>query len=106
MIGTLDQTRKEVTVVGAGISGLLAASMLDGRGYRVTLLEEKERAGGLLNTVQTKHGITEAAANSFLASTAVLDLCAELGVDLVEVRKDSRARFILRDGHLRKFPLS
>jgi oxygen-dependent protoporphyrinogen oxidase len=35
-----------------------------------------------------------------------VQLCRELGVELVEVRKDSRARYILRDGKLRRFPLS
>ena len=44
MIGTLDSSCKEATVVGAGIAGMLAAYSLDRRGYRVTLLyiDEKE----------------------------------------------------------------
>jgi monoamine oxidase len=46
MIGTLNSSNKEATIVGAGIAGMLAAYSLDRRGYRVTLLEEKERAGG------------------------------------------------------------
>ncbi len=106
MIGTLDTSRREVTIVGAGIAGMLAAYVLDQKGYRVTLLEEKQRAGGLLNTRHTKYGIAEAAANSLLGSPAVLKLCSELGVNLVHVRKESRARYVLRAGKLRKFPLS
>jgi hypothetical protein len=46
------------------------------------------------------------AAHSLLASPAVVQLCRELGVELREVRKESRARYILRGGRLRKFPLS
>ncbi len=106
MIGNLDTSRKEATVVGAGIAGLLAAYRLDRKGYRVTVLEQKQRAGGLLRTERTKYGIAEAAANSLLASPPVLQLCDELGVELAEVRKDSRARYILRKGKLRRFPLS
>ena len=106
MIGTLNRAEREVTIVGAGIAGMLAAYTLDRRGYRVTLLEEKQRAGGLLRTFHTKYGIAEAAANSLLASPAVKNLCGELGVELVEVRKESKARYVLRNGRLKKFPLT
>ena len=105
MIGTFDRTRREATVVGAGVAGLLAAYALDKKGYEVTLLEEQERAGGLIQTVHTEHGMAERAAHSLLASPAVVEFCRELGVELAEVRPDSRARYIVRDGRLRKFPL-
>jgi|GEM_PF-304132 len=106
MIGTLDTARREVTIVGAGISGMLAAYALDKKGYRVTLIEEKAKAGGLIQTRRTEYGIAETAAHSLLATPAVFELCQELGVELAEVRKDSRARFIVRGGRLRKFPLT
>jgi oxygen-dependent protoporphyrinogen oxidase len=106
MIGSLDTTRREVTVVGAGIAGLLAAYALDEKGYEVTLLEERERAGGLIETQPTNYGIAERAAHSLLLTPRVTAVCRKLGVMVTEVRKDSRARFILRDGRLRKFPLS
>ena len=50
LIGTLDRRYREVTIVGAGIAGMLAAYALDKRGYCVTLLEENQRAGGLIQT--------------------------------------------------------
>ena len=106
MLGSLNLTKREVTIVGAGIAGMLAAYQLDKQGYTVTLLESKERAGGLIQTRRTKYGIAETAAHSLLAAPAVRELCRELGVELLEVRKDSRARFIVRDGKLRKFPLN
>jgi oxygen-dependent protoporphyrinogen oxidase len=105
MIGTLDETRREATVVGAGVAGLLAAYALDKKGYEVTLLEERERAGGLIQTVQTEYGMAERAAHSLLATPTVVEFCRELGVELTEIRPDSRSRFIVRDGRLRKFPL-
>ena len=105
MIGTLDETRREATVVGAGVAGMLAAYALDKKGYEVTLLEERANAGGLIQTVQTEYGIAERAAHSLLASGPVVEFCRELGVELAEVRGDSRARFIVRGGRLRKFPL-
>jgi len=106
MIGTLDSTRKEATVVGAGIAGMLAAYSLDRSGYRVTLLEEKQRAGGLIQTRKTTHGIAESAAHSLIVSRPVSDLCRDLGVQLEEPRKQAKAKYILRDGKLRRFPLS
>lgn len=105
MIGTLDKTRREATVVGAGVAGMLAAYALDKKGYEVTLLEERGEAGGLIQTVHTEYGMAERAAHSLLASGPVVELCRELGVELAEVRRDSRARFIVREGRLRKFPL-
>ena len=106
MLGSLNKAKREVTIVGAGIAGMLAAYNLDKQGYEVTLLESKERAGGLIQTRRTEYGIAETAAHSLLAAPAVRELCRELGVELLDVRKDSRARFIVRDGKLRKFPLN
>lgn len=105
MIGTFDTSRREVTVVGAGVAGMLIAYALDKKGYGVTLLEEQERAGGLIQTVRTDYGMAERAAHSLLANDAVVELCSELGVELAEVRKEARARFVVREGRLRRFPL-
>ena len=98
MLGTLDQRYREVTIVGAGIAGMLAAYALDKQGYRVTLLEEKTRAGGLIATTPTNHGIAESAAHSLIATDTVRELCRDLGVELITPRKESRAKFVLRDG--------
>jgi oxygen-dependent protoporphyrinogen oxidase len=106
MIGSLARQQREATVIGAGISGLLAAHRLDTQGYRVTLLEASPRAGGLISTELTKFGIAESAAHSFLASSAVQELCRELQVPLVAVNPKSRARYILRNGRARRFPLT
>jgi protoporphyrinogen oxidase len=106
LIGTLDQRYREVTIVGAGIAGLLAAYALDKRGYQVTLLEQKQRAGGLIQTTRTDCGIAESAAHSLVATEAVRELCRDLGVELIEPHKEARARYIVRNGRLRRFPLT
>lgn len=106
MIGTLKTSNKEATVIGAGIAGMLAAYALDRSGYRVTLLEEKERAGGLIQTRNTRDGITESAAHSFIVTEPVRELCRELGVELLAPRKEAKAKYIVRDGRLRRFPLT
>jgi oxygen-dependent protoporphyrinogen oxidase len=85
---------------------MLAAYSLDRSGYRVTLLEEKDRAGGLIQTRNTAYGIAESAAHSLIVSEGVSQLCRELGVELVEPRKEAKAKYIVRDGQLRRFPLT
>jgi oxygen-dependent protoporphyrinogen oxidase len=41
-----------------------------------------------------------------MATQPVRDLCRDLGVELVEPRKQAKAKYILRDGKLRRFPLT
>ena len=106
MIGTLDKRYREITIVGAGIAGMLAAYVLDKHGYCVTLLEKTSRAGGLLQTTRTDCGIAESAAHSLIATKTVSALCSDLNVELIEPRKDSSAKYVVRDGRLRRFPLN
>lgn len=106
MIGTINQGTSEVTIVGAGIAGMLAAYALDARGYRVSLIEAEQRAGGLINTRQTDFGIAESAAHSLIATPAVRELCQDLGVELIAPRKEANAKYVLREGKLTRFPLT
>ena len=106
MIGTVNQNAREVTIVGAGVAGMLAAYVLDARGYRVTLIEAKNRAGGLIQTRQTDFGIAESAAHSLIATPAVRELCRDLNVELIAPRKEAKAKYVVRDGRLTRFPLT
>ena len=106
MIGTVNQSAREATVVGAGIAGMLAAYALDARGYRVTLIEAKNRAGGLIRTRQTNLGIAESAAHSLIATEAVRELCRDLDVELIAPRKEAKAKYVVRNGKLTRFPLT
>jgi oxygen-dependent protoporphyrinogen oxidase len=105
MIGKLNLENKNVTVVGGGMAGLLAAYELDRQGYRVRLIEAENRLGGLIQTTQTPFGIAESAAHSILVTEPVGKFFRELGIELVPVNAQAKARFILRDGRMRRFPL-
>jgi oxygen-dependent protoporphyrinogen oxidase len=106
VIGSLDQNKREATIVGAGIAGMLAAYALDGRGYRVTLIEAKGRAGGLIRTRQTDFGIAESAAHSLIATETVRELCRDIEVELIAPRKEAKAKYVVRNGKLTRFPLT
>ena len=106
MIGKLNQSRHEATVVGAGIAGMLAAYSLDARGYRVTLIEAKARGGGLIRTRQTALGIAESAAHSLIATEPVRELCRDLEVELIAPRKEAKAKYVVRNGKMTRFPLT
>ncbi|MCU0391494.1 MAG: FAD-dependent oxidoreductase [Thermoflexibacter sp.] len=47
------QTDKEVIIIGAGISGLAAAKVLNDRKIKVTVIEAQEKVGGRLRTDRT-----------------------------------------------------
>jgi len=106
MIGTLDPHHREATVIGAGISGLLVAHTLKQRGFKVRVYDSAPRAGGLIETRQTRFGPAETAAHSLMVNERVSQFFSEIGVDLVPVRKESKARYIYRNGKMRRFPLT
>ena len=95
---------KRITVVGAGFSGLVTAYLLTKTGREVRVLEKKSRAGGLICTIHTDHGLIETAANGILNSARVEAMAAEIGVPLLSTKRDARKRFIFR-GKPRQLPL-
>ena len=106
MIGTLDPKIKEATIIGAGISGLLIGYTLKREGYRVSILESSDRVGGLITTKQTAFGPAEAAAHSIMVTDEIRLFFEELGVELIPVNVDAKARYIYRSGKMRKMPLT
>ena len=50
------ETKKRVVVVGAGISGLRAASILQRHGVDVVVVEGRGRIGGRIHTTHTDKG--------------------------------------------------
>ena len=97
-------SRKPITVVGAGFSGLVTAYLLTKAGREVRVVEKKSRAGGLIQTIRTEHGLVETAANGILNSARVEAMAADIGVPLLPTKRDARKRFIFR-GKPRQLPL-
>ena len=94
-----------VAVIGAGISGLVAARELESRGLSVRVFEAEARVGGKIAT-GTLHGMSiEEGADSFLArDPCVSELCAELGLGDELVAPAVFGAHILRGGRLVRLP--
>lgn len=96
--------KREVTIIGAGISGLTTAYFLHKSGVPVRIVEKQSRVGGLLGTRRTEHGLVESAANGLINSARLEALCADVGVTLEPLQPQSRARYFWRD-QPRRWPL-
>ncbi len=97
---------KRVTIVGGGFSGLTAAYYLARGGATVTLVEKQQRLGGMVDTLATPQGLVETAASGIRNSGRLEELCRELGVPLLHTMKESRKRFLYRNGRPTQWPLS
>ena len=98
-------TRRRITVVGAGFSGLTAAYYLEKAGYAVEVIEQAAVAGGLISTKRTPWGLVETAANGALNSVLLEALVRDLGVRLAFPGPRARKRYVFR-GRPRRFPLA
>ncbi|WP_310568530.1 protoporphyrinogen oxidase [Gemmatimonas sp.] len=99
---------RSVAVVGAGITGLVAAYELRRRGVNVTLYEASGHAGGAIRTSHTDGFLAEHGPNSFVTSAPVEALIAQLDLadDVVEANPKANRRYIVRNGTLQSFPMN
>jgi oxygen-dependent protoporphyrinogen oxidase len=99
---------RSVAVVGAGITGLVAAYALRRRGVNVTLYEASGHAGGAIRTTHADGFLAEHGPNSFVTSGPVEALIEQLDLtdDVVEANPGANRRYVVRDGRLLPFPLT
>lgn len=98
-----------IAIIGGGITGLSAAYRLLGLGKRVVLFEAGSRLGGSIGTLSENGWLCEAGPNSLLEGEPQLaQLIAELGLESerIEANRESKKRFIVRNGQLCPLPMS
>jgi len=92
---------KNVVVIGAGVTGLTAAYMLQQRGHHVYLLEKSTTPGGAIQSIRRDGFLVEAGPNTMLLNdAAVLEFFREIGIadDMVDAAPEAKKRFIVRGG--------
>jgi oxygen-dependent protoporphyrinogen oxidase len=105
-------TERRFVVVGGGITGLTAAYRLladaPGGGARsVTLLDERDRVGGVIRTERQGEFVIDGGPDSFLATKPqATQLCKELGLGdrLIDTRVENRRVYVRQDGALHPLP--
>lgn len=93
-------------VIGAGLSGLVAAWHLADRGFDVEVIERASRPGGLIQTHHTEHGLVETGANAFVWSETVAEWFQRLELTPEFPLASSKRRYIFRNGRPRRWPLT
>jgi protoporphyrinogen/coproporphyrinogen III oxidase len=94
-------------IIGAGISGLVAACRLKKMGRDPLLIESGDRAGGVIQSREVEGFLIECGPNSLRGSHEFLDLVEELNLTGELITADPRApAYIYADGRLQAAPMS
>jgi monoamine oxidase len=90
--GARAQETTDAIVIGAGLSGLNAALLLEEQGQKVIVLEGRKRAGGRLYTMDDVPGAPEAGGSGIgMGYARLIDRANTLGIKLVPQRVRTEA---------------
>lgn len=102
-----------VAVVGAGISGLVAAYRLTelsqqrNAGLELSVVDASPRAGGVINTIRRDGFLIEAGPDGFVTDKPwALSLCKRIGLEdqLISTNERHRGAMVVREGRLVPIP--
>ena len=98
----------KIGIAGAGISGLATAHSIlaENPAVELAVFEAGSRPGGKVITESTPEGyLCEWGVNAFLdKSPPTLELCRELGIDVLPADASAKKRFVYSEGTLHKLP--
>ncbi|MBI3949269.1 MAG: protoporphyrinogen oxidase [Acidobacteria bacterium] len=99
--------RKQVVLIGAGISGLTCAYRLKQKGCDVLLVEREDSVGGVMKSEMRDGVLTESGPNSFQNAPEIMQLIEEVGLnDELVTAPASAPRYIYYKGRLQEFPMN
>lgn len=101
--------RKNVAIIGAGITGLSAAYYLQQAGHCAVVFEKRDRIGGAIKTSKEKGYLYEHGPNSLMVSDKrVAELIEATGLDSEKLvaNKAASKRFIIHEQELHTLPSS
>lgn len=102
------KTKKvDAVVIGAGITGLVTAFLLQEKGLKVLLVEKNNRVGGQIHSFYEDGFVFESGPNTGVISNAeVVELFEKLGADctLEVARKEAKVRLIWKNGGFHALP--
>jgi oxygen-dependent protoporphyrinogen oxidase len=97
----------DALIIGAGISGLVAAYRMMKAGREVLLIESSDRAGGVIRSQEAEEFLIEQGPNSLRGTSALLELFEELGLMSELVTADPGApAFVYTGRRLEAVPMS
>lgn len=102
-------SKKKITVLGAGISGLAAAYWLHKDGFDIQILEAKHEPGGTMETSHEEGFLIDYGPNSGLETTPLIrQLVDEIGLsdEMIYASEVSNKRYILRNNRLHELPMN
>lgn len=100
---------KKITILGAGISGLTTAYLLQKKGFDVTVIEKNNQPGGAMESVHENGFLFDRGPNSLLETVPLIgQLVTELGLEseVIYANDEGNKRYILRDNQLHALPTS
>ena len=105
-LGTTISKDKSYTIIGAGFSGLIVGYWLKKWNIDFKIVEIEKKAGGLLGSQKSTHGIAEQAANGLLWTPELEVLIKDLDLNGLAPNQASKKRFILQNNQLTTLPLN
>jgi oxygen-dependent protoporphyrinogen oxidase len=103
----MDKDTINITVLGAGISGLATAFWLNKQGFEITVLESKKEPGGSMVSRREDGFLIDYGPNSGLETTPLIRQIVEhvgLKDEMIYALKKANKRYILRHNQLHALP--